>query len=98
MEPYSAILACLVKVVTLTTPTHVATIANEWLPIQTYREYIIYGAISQSVNQNSADPKFLISPILRAHIKNCLNCFIGLGTLHYITLPDFLFFLFLLSV
>ena len=29
---YSAILACLVKVVTLATPTHVANIANEWLP------------------------------------------------------------------
>ena len=25
-------LACLAKVVTLTTPTHVANIANEWLP------------------------------------------------------------------
>ena len=34
--PYSGILAYLVKVVTLTTPTHVANIANEWLPIQTY--------------------------------------------------------------
>ena len=30
--PYSAMLAYLVKVVTLTTPTHVANIANEGLP------------------------------------------------------------------
>ena len=30
--PYSGILAYLVKVVTLTTPTHVANIVNEWLP------------------------------------------------------------------
>ena len=32
MEPCSAILAYLVKVVTLTTPTYVANIASEWLP------------------------------------------------------------------
>ena len=34
--PYSGIIAYLVKVVTLTTPTHVANIANEWLSIHTY--------------------------------------------------------------
>ena len=42
--PYSGILAYLVKVVALTTPTHVANIANEWLPIQTYGD--AYFAIS----------------------------------------------------
>ena len=37
-------LAYLVKIVTLTTPTHVANIVNEWLPIQTYGD--AYFAIS----------------------------------------------------
>ena len=42
--PNSGILAYLVKVITLTMPTHVANIANEWLPIQTYGD--AYFAIS----------------------------------------------------
>ena len=52
------ILAYLVKVVTLTPPTHVA---NEWLPIVS------------SVNQTSADPKLIILVILCACIKSFAN-------------------------
>ena len=34
--PYNEILACLVEVVTLTTPTHLANVANAWFPHRYY--------------------------------------------------------------
>ena len=74
MGAYSAILAYLVKVVTLTTPTHVANIANEWLPIQRYGRYtccIIYKLKVKIKNPppSSFDPfcvpiSKLLSPVL----------------------------------
>ena len=70
MGPYSAMLAYLVKVVTLPTPTHVANIANEWLPIQRYGRYTCCIIYKLKVKIKNPPPSiFWFRPILRTHIK-----------------------------
>ena len=70
--PYSGILAYLVKIVTLTTPTHVANIANEWLPCAKQNWPYLR---NQSENQISPGSNSWMWSILRADIKFSLNPF-----------------------
>ena len=83
VEPCSAILAYMVKVVTLTAPTHVANNTNEWLPIQTC--WNTYGAISliqsKFLKYIYKTPNFTHS--VCTYKKFCLKCFVGPE--HYIT-------------